>query len=165
MPLLRPFLMIQHWKLTHCSQQRRYLLEKEQYDLRILKKQKKGNNINTVDLFLSTSARLNLRDNSFQSESPRKPVKKITNVSINTTQIVLSIRDNTQCREGILSDVFGENYKEISKLLPTPQATRENSIAALCCRAFCCGIVPLSWRTWGGPFSLRFFSSRFNETI
>ena len=124
---------------------------------------KQGNNINTVDLlFKHYSARLNLCDNSFQSESPRK---KTTNVSINTTQIVLSIRDNTQCREGILSDVLGENYKEISKLLPTHQATRGNSIAALCCRAFCSGIVPLSWRTWGGPFSLRFFSSRFNETI
>ena len=37
--------------------------------------------------------------------------KKITNVSKNTTQVVLSIKDNMQCKEGIFNDILREKLK------------------------------------------------------
>ena len=67
--------------------------------------------MSTCNLLLSTSRRVNLYDDSFQSESPCKPVKKFTNVSKNTTQVVLSITDNMLHKEGIFSDILGEKRR------------------------------------------------------
>ena len=67
--------------------------------------------MNPSNLLLSTSRRVNLYDDFFQSESPCKPVKKFTNVSQNTTQVVLSIIDNMLHKEGIFNNVLGEKRR------------------------------------------------------
>ena len=67
--------------------------------------------MSTSNLLLSTSSRFNLYDDSLQSESPCKPVKKFTNVSKNTTPVVLSITDNMLHKERIFSDILGEKRR------------------------------------------------------
>ena len=50
--------------------------KKKRYDLRTSYTHEKGNSINTINLILlSPSGRINLHDDSFQSESLCKPVK------------------------------------------------------------------------------------------
>ena len=61
--------------------------------------------------FLSTSGRINLHDDSFQKWKPLQACKKFSNVSKNTRKVVLSIRDNMQCKEGIFSDILGEKLR------------------------------------------------------
>ena len=56
--------------------------------------------------FLSTSGRVN-------PVKVKAPVsqEKITNVSKNSTQVVLSIKDNMQCKEGIFNDFLREKIE------------------------------------------------------
>ena len=60
--------------------------------------------------------------------------KKITNVSKRTTQVVLSFKDNMQCKEGIFIDILGEKLtrnKEKWKHLATNSARLPRFVAEL----------------------------------
>lgn len=62
-------------------------------------------NIKEETYFFSTTGRINLL------WKPLKACKKSKNVSKYTKEVVLRIRDNIQCKEGILSDVSGKKLK------------------------------------------------------
>ena len=77
-------------------------------------------------------------------------LQKFTNVSKNTTQVVLSIKNNILCKEGMFSDVLGDTLTRNKKqpkhflflFLLVTENTRPGVVAA---------------RTWGGSSELAVF--------
>ena len=72
-----------------------------------------------LSYFLSACGRINLHDDSFPSKSLFKPEKN-SQTSLETpvtTQVFISFRDNTICKEGIFSDVLGEKFRRKFKTL------------------------------------------------